>query len=117
QNPAAFGMSLEQMTTYGALGMLLIPIMGAADEAQRYIAAQVRQGTLDVDLLKPLGLLYHVFCRSVGQFFVLLITRGIPGFLFAALFLKIALPQGWVATFTFLLSLPLGFMVYFAINL
>lgn len=116
QNPTAFGMDLARMTTYGALGMLLVPIMGAAMTTQNYIATQVRAGTLEIDLMKPLPFLFHMFCRNAGEFCVQLCTRGVPGLLFAALFLDFRPPANLAAGLGFLASLGLGYLVFFALN-
>ncbi len=117
QSPNAFGMTLERMTTYGVLGMLLIPIMNSALITQTYIAQQVRLGTLEIDLMKPLDFIFHMFCRNLGEFSVQLLTRGLPGLLFACLFLDFRPPASLRAGLVFLLSLSLGYMVFFGINL
>jgi len=54
QIPDAFGMDLETMTTYGVLGMMLVSFVDAASNVSYYIAEQVRMGTLELDLMKPL---------------------------------------------------------------
>jgi ABC-type uncharacterized transport system permease subunit len=56
QIPDAFGMDLETMTTYGVLGMMLVSFVDAASDVSYYIAEQVRLGTLELDLMKPLDL-------------------------------------------------------------
>jgi len=117
QSPHAFGMGLERMTTYGVLGMLLAPIMGSAGGIQYYIADQVRMGTLELDLMKPLDFIFHMFCRNLGEFCVGLLTRGVPGLLFAYLFLGFRPPVSLRAGLAFLLSLSLGYLVFFGINL
>ncbi len=117
QNPGAFGMSREQMTTYGVLGMMLAPVLDSAISVQYYIGEQVRTGTLELDLMKPLHFLFHMFARHLGLFIVMVLLQGLPAFLFARLFLEFNLPAAPGITLVFLFSLFLGFMIFFAISL
>lgn len=116
QSPNAFGMDLQRMTTYGVLGMLLVPILSSSIATQHYIAQQVRSGSLDVDLMKPLDFIFHMLGRNIGAFLVQIVTRGIPGLLFAFSFLGFRLPGSWEHGLAFLCSLVLGYLVFFATN-
>lgn len=116
QSPQAFGMDLERMTTYGVLGILLLPAMNAATSAQYYIAEQVRRGTLELDLMKPLDFMFHMLSRNVGELSVQVLTRVVPGMLFAILFLNFSPPVSVQAGLAFLASLALGYLVFFGIN-
>jgi ABC-2 type transport system permease protein len=116
QSPHAFGMNLERMTTYGVLGVLLIPIMRSAMRIQYYIAEQVRLGTLELDLMKPLDFMFHMLSRSVGDLGVELLTRCVPGVVFACLFLDFRPPISVQAGFAFLASLALGYLVIFVLS-
>jgi ABC-2 type transport system permease protein len=116
QSPNAFGVDLQQMTTYGVLGILLGSVLGVANRAQRYIATQVRAGSLEIDLMKPLDFMLHMLGRNIGELCVQLLTSGLPGLLFAYLFLGLRLPANPRLGFAFLLSLALGYLVFFGIN-
>ena len=116
QSPHAFGMDLERMTTYGVLGILLLPIMRSAMRIQYYIAEQVRLGTLELDLMKPLDFMFHMLSRSVGDLGVELLTRLAPGVLFAYLFLGFRPPISVQAGLAFLVSLALGYLVIFVLS-
>lgn len=116
QSPHAFGMDLERMTTYGVLGILLIPVMRSAMRIQYYIAEQVRLGTLELDLMKPLDFMFHMLSRSVGDLGVALLTRGVPGLIFAYLFLDFRPPASAQAGLAFLASLALGYLVIFVLS-
>lgn len=116
QSPHAFGMDLERMTTYGVLGVLLMPIMRTAWITQYYIAEQVRQGTLELDLMKPLDFMWHMFSRNLGQLGVELLLRFVPGLIFARLFFDFKLPPNAQAALAFLTSLALGYVVLFGIS-
>ncbi|HEY0737368.1 MAG TPA: ABC-2 family transporter protein [Herpetosiphonaceae bacterium] len=114
QSPNAFGLDLQRMTTYGVLGMILLPIMDNAMRTQYHIAQQVRTGMLELDMLKPLDFIFHMLSRNLGDFCVLLMTRGVPAFLFAYLFLNFSLPQSGLAACAFLISILLGYLVFFS---
>jgi ABC-2 type transport system permease protein len=117
QNPDAFGMSREQMTTYGVLGMMLAPLLDSAVFVQFYISEQVRSGVLELDLMKPLNFIFHMFSRQLGMFFVQFLFQALPAFLFAYFFLEFGLPATpWLAL-VFLFSLFLGFLIFFAVSL
>lgn len=116
QDPNAFGLDLARMTTYAVLGMLLLPILEAATTPQYYIAERVRQGTLELDLVKPLDFILHMLYRSLGEFCVQLLLIGLPGILFAALFLGFQPPVSWQAGVGFAISLGLGFLVFFGMS-
>jgi ABC-2 type transport system permease protein len=116
QSPGAFGMDLERMKTYGVLGILLMHLMEAAMVTPYYINDQVRSGTLELDLLKPLDFMFHMFGRSFGALVVLTLTRVAPGLVFAVVFLDFAPPVSLQAGLSFLSSVILGFLVFFAVN-
>jgi ABC-2 type transport system permease protein len=116
QSPNAFGVNVEQMRTYGVLGVLLMLIMESAMETQYYIAEQVRQGTLELDLLKPLDFMFHMFSNNVGTLGVMLLTWFLPGLTFAFLVLDFQPPAGAGAALGFVASLFLGYLVFFFAN-
>ena len=117
QTPGAFGMSLEQMTTYGVLGMLLASFVDVAEEVTWYIAIQVREGTLELDVMKPISFLFLMLFRNIGDFCMILLVRGVPGLIFAILFLNFQPPPNLQAGIGFLISMTLGYLVLFAISM
>jgi ABC-2 type transport system permease protein len=52
QRPGAFGVSLDQMVTYGVMGMALEMFIWS--RPQWYMANQIKSGAIDTDLMKPL---------------------------------------------------------------
>ena len=66
--------------------------------------------------VKPIDFIFHMFCRNLALFCVELLTKGIPGVLFAYLFLEFRAPESLQAGFFFLLTLFLGYFIYFEIN-
>jgi len=113
QSPDAFGVGVEQMTTYGVLGVLLLTVMDAAQHIQHYIAMQVREGKLELDLMKPLDFMFHMFGRSIGIVSVLALARLLPSLILAVLFLDFRPPVSLQAGLAFLLSLVLGYLIFF----
>ena len=78
QKPGAFGLSLEQMVTYGVLGMALETFIDVGPEW--YIAGQVRTGAIDTDLLKPIDFHVHMLARSLGEMLFGLGVMALPTF-------------------------------------
>jgi ABC-2 type transport system permease protein len=116
QNPDAFGMNVEQMRVYGVLGILLELAMESAMWTQWYIADQVRTGTLELDLLKPLDFMYHMLSSNLGGAGVMILFQFIPGLLFAWLALGFRPPVDGVAAVSFVVSVVLGYLVFFFLN-
>lgn len=116
QSPNAFGINVERMTTYGVLGVLLMPIMRTASTTQYYIAQQVREGTLELDLMKPLDFMWHMFGRNVGELSVELVLRLVPGLIFAHLVLGFRPPSNTQAALAFVVSLALGYLILFGVS-
>jgi ABC-2 type transport system permease protein len=113
QSPDAFGMDIERMRTYGVLGVLLMIIMDSAEMSQWYIAEQVRQGTLELDLLKPLDFMFHMFCSNAGHLIVESAIVLLPSLAFAYLVLGFKPPADANAALGFVASLVLGYMIFF----
>jgi ABC-2 type transport system permease protein len=116
QSPDAFGMDIERMRTYGVLGVLLMIVMDSAMMTQWYIAEQVRQGTLELDLLKPLDFMFHMFCSNAGALIVELLVVLLPNLIFAYLVLDFKPPADANAALGFLASLALGYLIFFFAN-
>lgn len=116
QSPGAFGVSRDQMMTYAVLGVVLSPVMWTANQVRTYIAGQVRSGSLEIDLMKPLDFMLHMLVRNVGEVAVMLVLRSLPGFLFAYLVLRIGLPTSASSAAAFGVSVVLGYLVAFGIS-
>jgi ABC-2 type transport system permease protein len=116
QSPDAFGMDIETMRTYGMLGVLLELIMDSATWTQYYIAEQVRNGTLELDLLKPLDFMFHMFGSDVGMAGVTFLIEFLPGLAFAWLVLGMQPPASAGAAVLFVISVILGYLVFFNLN-
>lgn len=114
QRPGAFGVSREQMVTYGALGMALEIFIWS--RPQMYISRQVKSGAIDTDLMKPLDFHVHMLARSVGETTVGVIALALPALALAYFLLGVQLPPDLPTALLFILSLVLGFLVLFHLN-
>jgi ABC-2 type transport system permease protein len=114
QRPGAFGVSLEQMVTYGVMGMALELFIWS--RPQWYMANQVKSGAIDTDLMKPLDFHFHMLARSVGETMMGITVLAIPALLIAYLFLDVQFPPDLASTLMFIASLVLGFLLLFHLN-
>ncbi len=111
QRPAAFGVSLQQMVTYGVLGMALETFLDVGPEW--YMANQVRTGAIDTDLMKPLDFHLHMLARSSGEMLFSLAVLALPTFTVGFYFFGLQFPADVTAGLLFCVSLVLGFLVLF----
>lgn len=116
QHPAAFGVNLAQMVTYGILGMALEAILNPNQGPQTYIATQLKTGGIDTDLAKPLDFHLHMLAKNCGEILFRLGTLVLPAALIGGAFLGLKLPASPVAAGLFVVSLALGYVVLFSLN-
>ena len=112
QRPAAFGVSLEQIVTYGVLSMAVTNLFYSFG-VQYYISQQVRSGAIDGDLLKPLDFHFHMLARSVGEMLFRLFIMIIPAILCGYLFFDLQPPVTSLAGILFAVTLLIGYLVSF----
>lgn len=111
QQPGAFGVSLEQMVTYGVLALALDTILHSSP--QWYMAQQVRTGAIDTDLMKPLDFHLYMLARSAGEMlFALGLLSTLP-LLVAFALLGVQPPADLAAGLMFGISVVLGFLIRF----
>lgn len=113
QRPGAFGVTLEQMVTYGVLGVLMESLLDVGPEW--YIAEQVRTGKIDTDLMKPVDFHGLMLAMASGEVLFNLGVLVVPGLLAAWLFLGVQLPPDGATAVLFAVSTVLGFLVLFHI--
>lgn len=112
QRPGAFGVSLEQMVTYGVLSMAVVNLFYSFG-VQYYISGQVRSGAIDVDLLKPLDFHIHMLARSAGEMLFRLFVIILPAMLCGYLFFGLQPPVTYEAGFLFVVTLLIGYLISF----
>lgn len=114
QTPGAFGLSLQQMITYGILGMALEIFLDVGPEW--YISNQVRTGAIDTDLMKPLDFHIHMLARSAGEMMFSLSVLALPSFVIGYYLFHLRLPEDMTTTLLFGVSLVFSFLVFFHIG-
>jgi ABC-2 type transport system permease protein len=114
QMPGAFGVSLEQMVTYGILGIALEIFLDVGPEW--YIAMQVRTGAIDTDLMKPLDFHFHMLARSAGEMMFSLGILALPAFLIGRSLFNLRLPASLTDGLLFAISLVFSFLVFFHVS-
>lgn len=114
--PGAFGVSMEQMITYGVLGMALESIFHPARGPQTYMESQVRTGSIDVDLMKPIDFQLHMLARNTGEIIFRCATLVIPALIVGYLFLGFRLPYSLSNGLMFTISIVLGYLTLFSLS-
>src|SRR5215216_7552845 len=109
QRPGAFGVSLQQMVTYGVLSMAIGNLFFTGPPY--YIARQVRTGAIDTDLLKPMDFHFHMLARSTGEMLFRVFVLALPGMLVGFLWFDLQLPADAGSAFSFVVALLLGYLV------
>jgi len=114
QRPGVFNVSLEQMVTYGVLGLAVENIFYTGP--QYHIARQVKTGGIDSDLLKPLDFHFHMLARSTGEMLVRIPVIVIPAFLCGYFFFGLKPPANSLAGSSFVVALLIGYLVNFHLS-
>src|SRR5688572_28581002 len=114
QRPGAFGVSLDQMVTYGVMGMALEMFIWS--RPQWYMANQIKSGEIDTDLMKPLDFHLYMLARSTGETLIGIGILALPALRAAYMLLGVQYtPDAWTGSM-FALSLVLGFLLLFHLN-
>lgn len=116
EHPGAFGVQLGQMVTYGVIGMALETIFNPGQGPQMYISSQIKSGSIDMDLIKPLDFHLHMLARNFGEILFRFGTIVLPAGLVGFIFLDLQPPTSTLAGILFIISLFLGYLVLFSLN-
>jgi ABC-2 type transport system permease protein len=114
ERPGAFGVSLQQMVTYGVLSMAIINLFFTGPPY--YIAHQVRTGAIDLDLLKPCDFHFHMLARSTGEMLFRVFVLALPGMLVGYFLFDLQFPANAQSGFLFIVALLLGYLVNFHLD-
>ena len=66
-NPSVTGVPLPQMISYAVLGVALEAILHPRNGPQIYIMEQVRKGTIEMDIMKPIDFQFYMFAKNMGS--------------------------------------------------
>lgn len=116
EHPDSFVLSLEQMTSYGVLGMALETVFNPGQGPQMYISSQIKSGSIETDLIKPLDFHLHMLARNFGEFLFRLCTIVLPAIFIGFMFLHLQPPSSVIQGFLFGISLLLGYLILFSLN-
>ncbi len=116
QRPGAFGVELGQMVTYGVIAMALESIFNPGQGPQMYISSQIKSGSIDTDLIKPLDFHLHMLAKNFGEISFRFGTIVLPAALIGFLFLDLQPPATALNGLSFAVSLTLGYLVLFSLN-
>ncbi len=108
------GITLDAMITYATLALLLDLIYGV--NGAYVIREKIREGSIAIDLMRPISVPLYVLADTVGQtsFAALQI---VPAVLLSLLLVHLDLPVSPAAAIAFVVSVLLGFIVNFCLDL
>jgi ABC-2 type transport system permease protein len=116
QDASLFTISLDQMITYAVLGMALETIFLPWIGPQMYISDRVKNGLLEMDLMKPIDFQLHMLARNAGEVVFRFFLMFLPILIVCGLFFDFKLPSSFLDGATFLLSVFFAFLILFALN-
>ncbi len=105
--------------TYAAVATNLIIALGLSNAFSLNdfsIQQKIGDGSIAMELLKPIDLRISLLAGNLGEIIFKLLTNFIPSVIFAALFIGILPPAGVVAVIFFVISVVLGFAILWTIS-
>lgn len=72
------GVPLPQMISYAVLGVALEAILHPRNDSQIYIMEQVRKGTIEMDIMKPIDFQFYMFAKNMGSIAVRFLFLVLP---------------------------------------
>ncbi|HLJ84502.1 MAG TPA: ABC-2 family transporter protein [Candidatus Eremiobacteraceae bacterium] len=108
------GITLPGMITYVTLA-LVIGLIYNVDGAY-VIREKIREGSIAIDLMRPISVPLYVFADTIGQT-LFSVVQIIPALLLSLLIVRIQPPVNLVAAGAFLVSICLGFLLNYFIDL
>ncbi len=114
-NPSVTGVPLPQMISYAVLGVALEAILHPRNGPQGYIMEQVRKGTIEMDIMKPIDFQFYMFAKNMGSIAVRFLFLVLPSVIAAFFLFSLELP-GLQAFLGFLCSLTFSVIISFFLN-
>jgi len=113
------GFTLQDMITYATLGLVLGQLYGV--NGAYVIREKIREGNIAIDLMRPISVPLYVFADTVGQTAFALLQM-VPAILLAIGLLALnhahmSLPDSPLDAVAFVVSVVLGFIVNFFLDL
>jgi ABC-2 type transport system permease protein len=108
------GITLHAMITYATLALLLDLIYGV--NGAYVVREKIREGSIAIDLMRPISVPLYVFADTVGQT-AFAALQIIPALALSLLLVHVDAPQSVLHAAVFLVSVGLGFIVNFALDM
>lgn len=105
------GYTMAQMTTYVILSRMLSSQFGGGINAE--FAQWVYDGTIGIELLRPVSLFLTLFSKRMGEFLFFVLFKGIPVTFLCFFLLGGVMPAGGVNFGLFLLSVCISIVIMF----
>ena len=109
------GATREQLLTYGVVGGLVTTFI-TRDGCQRYLKERVGKGTVDGDMVKPMGLQTHMLVRDLGMKLSKLLQFTLPTLAVFILLTKLYYLPSLEMLLLFLVSFVLAYIILFSVN-
>lgn len=81
------------------------------------VQRKVSDGTISMELIKPIDYRLSLLAGDLGNVFFHLSMKFCPVFIFTFIFVDIEVPQNVIVLFQFIISIFLGFLVLWGINI
>jgi ABC-2 type transport system permease protein len=108
------GITLPQMITYATLAQLLDLIYGV--NGAYVVREKIREGAIAIDLMRPISIPFYVLADTVGQT-LFASLQIVPALVLSLLIVHLQAPPTFMAALAFLLSIVLGFIVNFYLDM
>lgn len=118
QNPALLERTLPEMITYAMLAMALDMVFypSGDNSVQSYMNEQVRRGSIDTDLLRPMDFQLQMLSRNSSYILCMLLVLVLPACTAGMLLMGMRLPASPLHAAAFAVSLALAYLVLFSLN-
>ncbi len=108
------GFTLPGMITYVTLALVMSLIYNV--DGAYVIREKIREGSIAIDLMRPISLPLYVFADTIGQT-LFSVVQIVPALLLSLLIVRIQPPVDLLATAGFLVSVVFGFLLNYFIDL
>ena len=109
------GYTFPMMVTYVVLSRIIASQFSGG--VNGLLAQWVYDGTIAVELLRPVGLIRSLFAQRLGEMVHFLSFRALPLAVVVSLILGVSPPSGWLAGLLFVASILLSIIMLFCIEL
>lgn len=105
------GFTMAEITTYVIAARMLSSQFGGGINTE--LSLWIYEGTISVELLRPVSLFFTLFAKRTGEFFFFILFKGIPITVLCTWILKGALPYGGAEFLLFVVSVCISIGIMF----